>query len=117
MKIKERLKIWWNGLRDEEWLALDTVRSLYQLLSTAPALAQRLFDLLPAILIEMKRLERAMPESGRGRERLGQLTSWIETEHGEGLQRVAQMGEILAAVRALATLIVSILKAAGVMQK
>lgn len=116
MKIKERLKIWWQGIRDEEYVALDMARSLYRLLSATPELAQRIFDLLPAILTEMKRLERALPESGRGKERLGKLTDWLEEEHGDGLKKVAQWGEIISVVRALATLVVSFLKAAGIMR-
>lgn len=116
MKIRERVKLWWNGIRDDEFLALDTARSLYKILSTAPELAKRMFDLLPAILVEMKRLERAMPQTGRGRERLGELVTWMETEHGEGLQKIAQLSEIIAVTRAIATLIVSLLKAAGIMR-
>jgi hypothetical protein len=117
MSIKQKIKLWWNGIREEEFLALDTARSLYRILSATPALAQRMFDLLPAILTEMKRLERSLPETGRGRERLGELVQWVETEHGEGLQKIAQLGEIIAVTRAIATLIVSFLKASGIMRQ
>jgi hypothetical protein len=117
MGISERISKWWRGLRDEEWQALSALRSLAQLLSTAPELAQRLLDLLPAIVTEIKRLERALPERGRGRERLAELVAWVEVEHGDGLQRVAQLGEIVTAVRALAGLLVAFLNATGMFRK
>ena len=117
MGIGERIGKLWRGLRDDEWQALTALRSLAQLLGTAPELAQRLLDLLPAILTEIKRLERALPERGRGRERLTELVAWVEGEHGEGLQRVAQLGEIVTAVRALASLVVAMLNATGMFRK
>lgn len=117
MKIRDKLKLWWNGIREEEFLALDSARVIYSIIGKLPELAQRVFDLLPAILVEMKRLERVMPESGRGKERLGELVRWVETEHGEGLQKVAQLSEIIAVVRAIATLVISFLKASGIMRQ
>jgi len=117
MQIKKRIKMWWNGIRDEEFLFIETARSMYSLFSKTPALAQRMFDLLPAIITEMKRLERALPQSGKGQERLGELVQWMETEHGDGLQQIAKLSEIIAATRAIATIIISILKASGIMRQ
>jgi len=116
MKISQRIKVWWGGIREEEFLFIETARSMYSILSATPALAQRMFDLLPAILTEMKRLERALPESGKGKERLGELVQWMETEHGDGLQKIAKLSEIIAITKAIATIVVSFLKASGIMR-
>ena len=113
----DRIRLWWKGLRAEENTAIEAVRVLYSILNKAPELAQRFFDLLPAILVEMKRLERALPNKGEGPTRLSRLTSWIEEEHGEGLQKIASISEIIAVTRAIATLVIGFLKASGMMQR
>lgn len=122
MKLTERLSRLWRGLRDDEWQALSALRSLGQLLSTAPELASRLLDLLPAIIAELKRIERAMPGrrpdgSGRGADRLREFTTWLEQEHQDGLKAVASWAEVLVAGRALASLLVSILNAVGMFRR
>lgn len=111
--ILDRIGNWWRGLRSSEAAAVQAARSLYQLLQTAPELARALLDLLPAIITEIKRLERALPESGSGRRKLTEFVGWLEAEHGEALQRYGSVTDIYVAARALASLLVQILNATG----
>ncbi len=116
MSIKQKIKLWWNGIRNDESRFIETARSLYSIFDATPELARRMFDLLPAIIIEMKRLERALPQSGKGQERLGQLVDWMKEEHASGLENIAKMNEVVMVTRALATIIISFLKATGMMR-
>ncbi len=113
MSIIDIIGNWWRGLRNSEAGAVTAARSLYNLLQTAPKLAEALLDLLPAIITEIRRLEQAMPEAGSGRRKLVEFVSWLEHEHGQALQRYASVTDIYVAARALASLVVQVLNATG----
>lgn len=108
MSIKARITAWWRSVTPDEWRLVEHLRALYRLLTTAPALALSLLDLLPPIVAKMRELQLALPQSGRGPERLAQLLGWIEGEHGSALRSVGRWVDVVRAVTALASVLAGV---------
>lgn len=117
MKLSDRIKAWWRSVSPAEWDLITTLRDLYRMVSSSPAIAMALLERLPAIIEVMKRLEAELPVGGAGAVKFARLISWLEENHGESLRRVAKWEAILAAVKPLVAVLVALLNNAGLFRK
>lgn len=117
MGIKERIKAWWKSVTPEEWTLVTTLRSLYRLFTSSPALALAILERLASFIDKMRALELELPQAGSGSRRLAAFLGWLEGEHGQALRQVARWSDAVKAVTAVVQVLVLVFNVGGLFKR